>query len=248
MGDLIMKHVVPGLGCLVAWALFASPFQAVLAVRGAKALGSLNPLPLVAMWANCVAWLVYSFITVDPYVLASNVPGLLLGSFMAISCYGFADDRTRDRMLQGVMAFAALLTAAGAAVSFGRFDHAGTVNIWGSTTVFILIIFYCAPLSVLAEVLATRSAAALHLPFACMNAVNGLLWSGYGLALGDAFIYGPNMVGAVFGALQVGLCIAYPSKTPDRYKPPPPDDAEMANMLFDAGQQQGRAARGGGGG
>lgn len=56
---------------------------------------SLNPLPLVAMWANCVAWLVYSFITVDVYVLASNIPGLLLGSFMTITCYGFADEKVR---------------------------------------------------------------------------------------------------------------------------------------------------------
>jgi solute carrier family 50 protein (sugar transporter) len=48
---------------------------------------------MVAMWANCVAWLVYSFLTVDIYVLASNIPGLLLGSFMTISCYGYADEK-----------------------------------------------------------------------------------------------------------------------------------------------------------
>lgn len=56
-------------------------------------LQSLNPLPYVAMWANCVAWLVYAFLTHDPYVLASNVPGVLIASYMTISCYGFADDK-----------------------------------------------------------------------------------------------------------------------------------------------------------
>jgi hypothetical protein len=61
--------------------------------RTTELLQSLNPLPLVAMWANCVAWLVYSFLTVDIYVLASNIPGLLLGSFMTISCYGYADEK-----------------------------------------------------------------------------------------------------------------------------------------------------------
>jgi hypothetical protein len=60
--------------------------------------------------------------------------------------------------------------------------------------VFILLIFYSAPLSVLAEVLRTRSSASLYLPFAAMNVVNGLLWTTYGLALGDSFIYGPNLV------------------------------------------------------
>jgi hypothetical protein len=45
------------------------------------------------MWANCVAWLVYAFLTRDPYVLASNVPGVLIASYMAISCYGIAEDK-----------------------------------------------------------------------------------------------------------------------------------------------------------
>lgn len=41
----------------------------------------------------------------------------------------------------------------------------------GMVTVVILIIFYTAPLSVLAEVFATRSSASLYLPFAVMNMV-----------------------------------------------------------------------------
>ena len=40
------------------------------------------------MWANCAAWLVYSYLTKDPYVLASNEPGLLLATFMAIMQVG----------------------------------------------------------------------------------------------------------------------------------------------------------------
>jgi hypothetical protein len=46
---ILLKHVVPALGCLVATALFVSPLQAVLAVRRAKALGALNPLPMVVV-------------------------------------------------------------------------------------------------------------------------------------------------------------------------------------------------------
>lgn len=64
----------------------------------------------------------------------------------------------------------------------------------GCTTVLILVIFYSAPLSALAEVFRTRSSATLYLPFAAMNTVNGLLWTAYGMALGDTFIYGPNLV------------------------------------------------------
>ena len=37
--DLLMKHIAPGLGTLIAWMLFTSPLQAVLNVRRQKALG-----------------------------------------------------------------------------------------------------------------------------------------------------------------------------------------------------------------
>jgi hypothetical protein len=47
------------------------------------------------MWANCTGWLVYAFLITDPYVLASNVPGLALAIFMTVTCYGFADDKAR---------------------------------------------------------------------------------------------------------------------------------------------------------
>jgi hypothetical protein len=47
--------------------------------------------------------------------------------------------------------------------------------------VFVLLIFYSAPLSVIAQVLRSRSSAGLYLPFAIMNVVNGGLWTVYGL-------------------------------------------------------------------
>jgi hypothetical protein len=151
--------------------------------------------------------------------------------------------QVRDRMLLGVMVFAGFLIAAGIIVSFFHLDKPAMVGVWGSCTVAVLVIFYSAPLSVLAEVFASRSSAGLHLPFAVMNMVrtwrgvvlvaaahvacvqlcpsvrswvacqgacewarnnpahvlmplqvNGLLWTAYGAAVPDAFIWGPNLV------------------------------------------------------
>lgn len=87
---LIMEHIAPGLGGLVALAMFMSPLRAVLAVRANKLLGDLNPLPLVAIIANCASWILYGCIKADVYVILANEPGLMLGIFMAVSCYGFA--------------------------------------------------------------------------------------------------------------------------------------------------------------
>lgn len=184
----------------------------MLNIRKSKALGAFNPLPLVAMWANCVGWLVYSFLIKDLYVLASNEPGLVLATFMTITCYGFADDKARDTMMGSLLFFSLLLSVSGAAICFWGLTHAQAVSFWGFVTVGILLIFYAAPLSSVAEVLSTRSSAALNEPLAAMAIVNGSLWATYGWAVADPFIWGPNAVGAVFGVFQVALCKTYPSK------------------------------------
>ena len=50
----------------------------------------------------------------------------------------------------------------------------------GCVTVAILLIFYAAPLSSIAEVLRARSSAPLNEPLAFMSIINGGLWSSYG--------------------------------------------------------------------
>jgi Sugar efflux transporter for intercellular exchange len=55
-----------------------------------------------------------------------------------------------------------------------------------------------------------RDSASLHWPLAGMTVVNGLLWVFYGLAIGDAFIWVPNGIGAVLGAVQLVLIRIYP--------------------------------------
>ncbi|KAI8471974.1 MAG: sugar efflux transporter for intercellular exchange-domain-containing protein [Monoraphidium minutum] len=244
--SILLKHVVPALGTGVAWAMFLAPLKAVIAVRRSKALGVMNPLPLVAMWANCAAWLVYAFLIVDPYVLASNLPGLILAAFMTVTCYGYADERARDTMLCGIVGFSALLFGAGAFLRFAGLDHAKSVALWGFVTVGILLIFYAAPLSSIAEVLRARNSAALNEPLALMAVLNGSLWGAYGWAVGDPFIWGPNLVGALFGVLQVSLVKAYPSKPSD----PKVGGEEAASMMRDAeGARftEDSAAAGGGG-
>ena len=51
----------------------------------------------------------------------------------------------------------------------------------GSTAVGVLAIYYTAPLTSLAKVVAERDSSSLHWPLCAMNIVNGLLWFAYGL-------------------------------------------------------------------
>jgi Sugar efflux transporter for intercellular exchange len=42
----------------------------------------LNPFPFVMMTGNCLGWTVYGYYTRDPFVVAANIPGLVLSLWM----------------------------------------------------------------------------------------------------------------------------------------------------------------------
>ena len=70
--QLLLHHLVPGLGAIIACLMFASPMGAVAKAKAEGRLGQLNPLPLVAIIANCIGWLIYGGIGSDVYVMAAN--------------------------------------------------------------------------------------------------------------------------------------------------------------------------------
>ena len=45
-------------------------------------LGSLNPFPFPFICGNCLGWTVYGYYTRDPFVVAANLPGLILSVWL----------------------------------------------------------------------------------------------------------------------------------------------------------------------
>jgi solute carrier family 50 (sugar transporter) len=45
-------------------------------------LGSLNPFPFCFICGNCLGWTVYGYYTRDPFVVAANLPGLILSIWL----------------------------------------------------------------------------------------------------------------------------------------------------------------------
>jgi solute carrier family 50 (sugar transporter) len=78
---------------------------------------------------------------------------------------------------------------------------------------FNLVFFYGAPLSTIWTVLQQRHSTSIHRPTLITNTLNASFWLAYGLAVKDAFIFIPNGLGAVLGAIQVLLLLIFPRKS-----------------------------------
>mmetsp|Transcript_38496 Transcript_38496/g.93309 ORF Transcript_38496/g.93309 Transcript_38496/m.93309 type:complete len:389 (+) Transcript_38496:147-1313(+) len=82
--DIFFNYVAPFLGCLIASSLFAAPIKDLrLCLLNGK-LGPLNPIPWAFMTGNTFGWVTYGYLKNDPFLIASNMPGLILSLWLNI--------------------------------------------------------------------------------------------------------------------------------------------------------------------
>lgn len=79
----IFFHLLcPCMGCLVATATFAAPIADLRLALLRQSLGDLNPRPWAIMTGNCLGWCAYAYYIHNPFILASNIPGLILSMWL----------------------------------------------------------------------------------------------------------------------------------------------------------------------
>mmetsp|Transcript_19131 Transcript_19131/g.31303 ORF Transcript_19131/g.31303 Transcript_19131/m.31303 type:complete len:245 (+) Transcript_19131:105-839(+) len=238
--DVLLKFLVPALGCVSGNAIFLSPMLEVLRIRKGKALGDLNPLPYPLIVSNCIAWVLYSFIVKDWFVFTGNFTGFLLGVFYTVSCRSSPSLNAKTAKIFDILyiGFQGFVLAGGGVALISLKDQPSVAQtVMGVICIFVLVCFYSAPLSTLWHVIRTRNSASLHSGLAITSCVNGSLWTIYGMVMGDIYIWGPNIVGAVFSAFQLFLILILPRARTDVayeaayvHQVDKPDDKDLDNL------------------
>jgi solute carrier family 50 protein (sugar transporter) len=155
------------------------------------------------MVCNCFIWVAYGLLKDLPNVWMSNGVGWFLGMFYcsifrnncntvtAVNLPGTID--MHYKTVVTIMTFNSML--------IGLYGSNGTADIIGKEGVIICIILFASPLSALRNVILTKSAASIPLPFTLACMANCIAWSVVGLGLGheksspDFNIYFPNLLG-----------------------------------------------------
>ena len=99
---------------------------------------------------------------------------------------------------------------AGCVAAAAGLDSATAQPLLGYTGVAVVIAMFSGPLTVMKEVIDTKSTKNMPLPLAVATVVNCTLWASFGgLVVHDPFIWGPNILGFFSGVTQVGLIAKY---------------------------------------
>lgn len=81
---IILKYICPGVGVILANAVFSSPVKSLSDALREGNLGDLNPTPWAFMTGNCIGWVAFSFLTSDIFVLSANAPGVVLSVWLNV--------------------------------------------------------------------------------------------------------------------------------------------------------------------
>jgi solute carrier family 50 protein (sugar transporter) len=200
-------------GVLTCLGIYLSDYSKVAQIVKSGDLGSYNVLPNMMCFVNTFSWVMYGLMVGNYYIFCPNVVGMNFTLFYALSVYHLApaDKRNLIRNVLLVGQSFVLLGSLAAFVTLVPYDTDGTLReqVSGWVAVIALLVFYSSPLTDLANVIKSRDASSISLPLAVANGINGSLWTAYGFAIGNAFVWAPNLAGIATVLVQLFLLFIY---------------------------------------
>ena len=210
-------------------------YKSLAAALERRSLGSLNPTPWGIMTGNCLGWTAYAYYSGDPFVLASNIPGMIISFwlnsgasklqyYMEVESHHESNSgsengskralifTSQDKLMVGILS---LWIGILVCVGWLGIANGHEQEIIGVIVNINLLFFYGAPLQTIKSVFLEKSSDSIHTPTMILNCTNAGFWGAYGIAINNAVIYGPNGVGFFLGLSQAFLCCMYPKKSID---------------------------------
>jgi solute carrier family 50 protein (sugar transporter) len=212
--DFFTLFMAPFSAIILGAVMYMTSICAVIEQRKRKnGLESLNPAPYPIFVANCLGWLIYSCAVANHWVWWGNFPGFLIGIWLCFSATGLCSkkEETTKSFIKWAVLFSIVFWCllVYSCVFFVE-DYEAVVSILGVSACVVLCLLYAAPLSTLRDVLRTWNSASLYPPLCFMGFVCSSLLVVYGLAANDAYLWGPNVVGAVLSIVQLALICSLP--------------------------------------
>ncbi|KAI3830935.1 hypothetical protein MKX03_010233 [Papaver bracteatum] len=201
-------------GNLFAFVLFVSPIPTFCRIVRNRSTEQFSGLPYIYTLLNCLICLWYGLPHVSPGIIlvaTVNSVGAVFQLVYVILFIVYADKGKKMRMLGLLLAvFGAFAVIAYVSMTF--FDSHTRQLFVGCLSVASLISMFASPLFVINLVIRTKSVEFMPFYLSLATFLMSISFLTYGVLKSDLFIYLPNGIGTVLGAIQLSL-YAYYSRT-----------------------------------
>jgi solute carrier family 50 protein (sugar transporter) len=220
----MIRTVIGIIGNVVSFFLFASPMPTFYKIWKKGAVEEFSPIPYLASIMNCLLWVFYGLPIVHPnsiLVVTINGVGLFL-EVIYISMYFYYAPNNKRLKVVGLLALELAFFAVVVVVTLTCLHtHEGRSKVVGILCVIFGVCMYMSPLTIMFEVIRTKSVKYMPFFLSLTNFLNGVIWVAYALLRFDPYILIGNGLGALGGAVQLILYACYYKTTPrdDDVKP-----------------------------
>ncbi|KAK7394108.1 hypothetical protein VNO78_14627 [Psophocarpus tetragonolobus] len=198
------------LGNVISFLVFLAPVPTFYRIYKKKSTESFQSLPYLVALFSSMLWLYYALIKKDAVLLVTiNSLGCVIEIIYIVLYIIYATRNARNLTIKlfsamNMASFALILLVTNFAV------HGPLrVQVLGWICVSISVSVFAAPLSIVAQVVRTKSVEFMPFNLSFTLTLSAIMWFGYGLFLKDICIALPNVLGFVLGLLQMLLYTIY---------------------------------------
>ncbi|PIA41953.1 hypothetical protein AQUCO_02100060v1 [Aquilegia coerulea] len=198
------------LGNIISFMVFLAPLPTFYHIFKKKSTEGFQSIPYVIALFSSMLWMYYAFLKSDAYLLITiNALGCVIETIYIAIFIAYAPKKARVTTAKlllllnlGVFCLILLLTILLA-------KGPTRVNVLGWICVVFSACVFAAPLSIVRLVIRTKSVEFMPFSLSFFLTISAVSWFSYGFLLKDIYIALPNVLGFIFGVLQMILYAIY---------------------------------------
>ncbi|KAI3818069.1 hypothetical protein L1987_11871 [Smallanthus sonchifolius] len=198
------------LGNIISTGVYFAPLPTFIEICKRKSTMGFQSLPYVVSLFSALLWLFYAFVKGgDTFLLISiNTLGTFIESIYIIIFLVYATPDTKKQTIKGLTGVMVLCLVISLGTFFS-FQGQTRVLVVGWICVGISVCVFAAPLTIVFQVVRTKSVEFMPLSLSCFLTLSATMWFAYGIALRDICVTVPNVLGFLLGVFQMGLYAYY---------------------------------------
>ncbi|KAG7978717.1 hypothetical protein I3843_05G095500 [Carya illinoinensis] len=202
------------LGNIISFMVYLAPLPTFYRIFRKKSTEGFQSIPYLVALFSAMLWLYYALQKKDAVLLITiNLFGCFIEMIYISMFLAYAPKAPRNMTLKmfasmNIGAFSLIVVTSQFLVKSSY-----RVQVLGWICVAISVSVFAAPLSIVAQVIRSRSVEFMPFSLSFFLTLSAIMWFGYGLFLKDICVALPNVVGFILGLLQMLLYAIYRNKT-----------------------------------
>ncbi|XP_057520429.1 bidirectional sugar transporter SWEET4-like [Amaranthus tricolor] len=213
----VARFTVGILGNIVSLSLYLSPMPTFFGICKKKSVEKYSATPYLLTFLNCMLWTIYGLPFIQPNnILVSTISasGCII-EFIYLTLFIIYSDGKKKKITL-ILLVVAEIAAVGLALGLVLlFTHTTKPRglIFGLLGDVSGVLMYAAPLSIMKQVIKTKSVEYMPLAVSVACFASGVIWTLYAIRPFDLYVVAPNGIGSFFGLAQLILYAAYYKST-----------------------------------